>query len=175
MRRCYASGRTHLVSARLEQVIKQQSENVIGRNEPTVPIENSESVRIAVCRQARERFLFNHRFFQWREMVFRRIGTAAVKQHVARFSYRRDVDTVASEYSVEPSGTAPVQSIANEAALHFLDHVEANQLFELRKIRLARIDPWEVVLDVEHRARLFPESCGAVLDVFRDIGQCRTA
>src|SRR5580700_11255781 len=108
-------------------------------------------------------------------MVFRGIGAAPIKQHVARFANRRQVDTMAAEYSVEPSRTASVQRIADKAAFHLLDHIEPNKLFELRKIRLARIDSREVVLHVKHRSWLIPESCGAFLDVLCDIGQRGTA
>src|ERR1700735_5543994 len=48
---------------------------------------------------------------------------------------------VPAECPVEPSRTATMQRVANEAAFRFLDYVETNQLLELRKIRLARINP----------------------------------
>ena len=70
------------VSARFEQIIEDQAENVIRRNKRAVAIENSESVGVAVSRQSRERFLLEHRFFQRRKIFFRRVGAGAVKQHV---------------------------------------------------------------------------------------------
>ena len=148
---------------------------MIGRNKPTISIENPEPIRIAIRRQARQRLLFNHFFLQRSKMVFRWIGPAPVKQHVARFPNRRKLHTMASEYSVEPPRTASMQRIANKAAFRFLDHLETNQLLELRKIRLARIDPREVILNFQHRPGLLAKSRRALLDIFRDLGQRRTA
>src|SRR4029077_14647574 len=102
-------------------------------------------------------------------MVFRWIGPAAIKQHVARLSNCRKLHTVAAEYTVEPSRPASVQRIANKAAFRFLDHLETNELLQLRKIRLARIDPRKVILNLQHRPGLLAKSRSAFLDILRNI------
>ncbi len=165
-----------LFATRFEQIIEHQAQDVIGLDERAVAIENAEAVGIAVGGKACERFLFQHQFFQRREILFRRVGAAAIEQHVALGANRFDRHSMIGEDAIEPAGAAAVHGVVGEIAFGFGQHIEANHFFQLREIRGARINSLEIVRDVVEMTFFVVRQCGgAFLDVFGDFGQSRAA
>ena len=141
MRGGYAAGDTQLaVATGLQQIIEHQPENVIRRNERAIAIYNAEAIRIAVGGKPRHRASGGNFLAQFSDVILGRVGPGAIKKHVAVCADGGNRNSMAREEFIKVAGAAAVQRVIDEMATAFLDHVEANQFFDLREIWLARVE-----------------------------------
>ena len=146
-----AAGGGHFPAARFDEVVVDESEDVIGRDPGAVAIDDAEAIGVAVGGEARGGFGFFHGVAERSEIFFGDVGAGAVEERVAIGAHRGDFDAVIGENFVEIACAAAVQGVDDEFRFAFFEDVEFDEFAEALEIVVAKIDHFGFCVFVARR------------------------
>ena len=94
-------GHTVLPAAALDEVIEQQGDDVVWRNEGPVLVHDAESVSIAIGRDANMRARLPHLGAQIVEQMIVGLRSVSAEEHVAIIVYGRNLDAELAQQRVQ--------------------------------------------------------------------------
>src|SRR5262245_64318180 len=99
---------------RFAQVIHEARQDVIGRNERAVAVNESEPVGVAVSRNSERESLVEHELAHLSQILFRRLGAATAEEYVAVIMNRVDLAPEPPQNLVQIAATSPPQGVICE-------------------------------------------------------------
>ena len=170
----HAARRGHFPSARFDEVIVKQAEDVIRLHPRPVGIEDAEAVGVAVGCKSHRRFFREHGFAQGLQIFVGDVRPRAVEEHVPIRAQSLHIDAMRREGPIQVSGAASVQRVGHDAQFRIAKRFEIHELREAIEIEISRIDflKWLVV---RLGGGSLAEFGGARFDIVRDFGKRRSA
>ncbi len=123
-----------LHAAGFDEVIVEQAENVIGRDEGAIGIEYAVAIRIAIGGEAGRGGGGREGAAQASKIFFGGIGAGAIEEDIAGGAARGAGNAVRSQGEIQIAGAAAVQGVIEEADARIADEIEANQSGEALEV-----------------------------------------
>ncbi len=166
----YAARGAEFVAAGFEQVIEEQTRDMVGLDEPAVVVQDAEAGRRRRQSPGLLAIYFLGPPILEEPGFLGRVGAGAVEQHVALGADGCGSDSVVGQDAVHPAGAGAVGRVVDEVAFAFCRTSKRTILLELVEIGLAGIDESKS-FSISPRAAGGSLSAAAPFDILGDFGQ----